>query len=78
MPIITGMSHTDLAQGLRRLADRIEAGEFAEVEVRGTREPRELDPLRGECPMDGFRHLAPGLREVWEITLHHHTNVDKT
>ena len=57
-----------IAEGLRRLADRVES-EVACYTLCGERPVRELDPLRGECEWDGMVHYEPGPRETWILTI---------
>lgn len=50
-----------MAGVLRRLAHEIEGDDtITKLDLEVNRPPRELDPMRGECPFDTMRHYAPG------------------
>ena len=63
------MANHDVAQALRQLADDVEAGTYKDWIARLTmsRSPVELDPMAGECDLDGLRHFRAG--DVVDVTL---------
>ena len=56
------MTQQSVIGTLRRLADDLETGQWREWSANMTmsRPGLELDAMRGECDLDGFRHFRPG------------------
>ncbi len=63
------MANRDVAQALRRLAEDVESGRYKNwiTQLQMSRSPVELNPMAGECDMDGFRHFRAG--DVVDVTL---------
>ena len=63
------MANLDVAQALRRLADDVETGQYKNwiAQLNMSRSPVELNPMAGECELDGLRHFRPG--DVVDVTL---------
>jgi hypothetical protein len=63
------MANHDVARALRQLADDVEVGMYKDwiARLNMSRSPVELDPMAGECDIDGFRHFRAG--DELEVTL---------
>lgn len=63
------MANRDVAQALRRLAEDVETGKYKDwiTQLNMLRSPVELDPMAGECDLDGLRHFRAG--DVVDVTL---------
>ena len=63
------MTNHDVARILHRLADDMEMGTYKNwiARLNMSRSPVELNPMAGECDIDGFRHFRAG--DELDVTL---------
>ena len=62
-----------IADTLEQYATRVRAGEFVDIRLLLERPECLLDPMSGECPLDGWNHFAPGNETTITLSLTHAT-----